>query len=106
MIQAMTNGHSPKPKFALGQVVATPGALEALQQSGQSPSEFLSRHVVGDWGQVCEDDRALNEEALKDGSRIMSVYSTSKGTKIWIITDATDEMGRRVVTTCLLPEDY
>jgi len=106
MISIPTNGQSTKPKFPLGQVVATQGAIVALQKSGQLPGEFLARHVTGDFGEVCDDDKALNEEALKDGSRIMSVYRTSKGTKIWIITDAADDTGRREVTTCLLPEDY
>lgn len=39
-----------KPLFDLGQLVATPGALAALEKRGQSPMEFLSRHVTGDWG--------------------------------------------------------
>lgn len=95
-----------RPKFSLGQVVATPGAVHALRQSGEMPADFLNRHVSGDWGDICDDDKRLNEEAVQDGSRIMSVYSTSLGTKIWIITDATNEDGRREVTTLLLPEDY
>jgi len=95
-----------KPKFNLGQVVATPGAIHSLRQSGEMPAKFLNRHVSGDWGDISDNDRELNEEAVKDGSRIMSVYSTSKGTKFWIITDATNEGGRREVTTLLLPEDY
>lgn len=95
-----------KPKFNLGQVVATPGAIHALRQSGEMPAKFLNRHVSGDWGDISDNDRELNEEAVEDGSRIMSVYSTSRGTKIWIITDASNEDGRREVTTLLLPEDY
>ena len=106
MIQATTNGHISKPKFSLGQVVATPGAITALRQSGEMPAKFLNRHVSGDWGDICDDDRQLNGEALQDGSRIMSVYSTSMGVKLWVITDATNDIGRREVTTVLLPEDY
>ncbi len=48
-----TNG---KPKFNLGQILATPGALEALQESGQNVQFFLARHVRGDWGEVCASD--------------------------------------------------
>lgn len=95
-----------KAKFPLGQLLATPGALEALHESGQSPAEFLLRHVQGDWGDLSSDDKLLNEEALTDGSRIMSVYRTNKGTKLWIITEAADENGHRVCTTCLLPDEY
>lgn len=98
--------HVAKPKFNLGQVVATPGTIHAFQQSGEMPFNFLNRHAHGDYGDICDDDKQLNEEAVDDGSRIMSVYSTSKGIKIWVITDATNDDGRREVTTLLLPEDY
>lgn len=106
MISIPTNGHSAKPKFSLGQVLATPGAVEALEKSSQTPAEFLMRHVAGDWGEVCADDKALNDESLIDGSRIMSAYRTSKGEKIWIITEATDEHAHRCCTTILLPSEY
>ena len=99
-------GHAPKPKFSLGQVLATPGALEALEQSGQSPAVFLSRHVVGDWGDVCPDDKEANEQSLLDGSRLLSAYRTNKGVKLWIITEAADDQGQRAATTILLPEEY
>ena len=90
-----------KPLFDLGQVVATPGALAALEEAGQSPSEFLTRHVHGDWGMVDEHDRQANDGALQDGSRILSAYVLTTGTKIWIITEAD-----RSSTCCLLPEEY
>jgi hypothetical protein len=93
-------------KFPLGQVVATPGALEALEESGQTPDFFLEQHVSGNWGIVSEDDWALNDEALKDGSRLLSAYLTLKGKKLWIITEATDDDGHRAVTTILLPSEY
>ncbi len=99
-----TNG---KPKFSLGQIVATPGALEALEESGQTPMEFLSRHARGDWGEdLCEEDRQLNDQALIDGSRLLSAYRTRKGTKLWIITEAKGDDGHRAATTCLLPQEY
>ena len=97
----------PMPsKFHLGQLVATPGALQALHESGQTPDFFLARHAAGDWGEVCEEDGALNDQALKDGSRILSAYSTLKGKRLWIITGAADEDGNRTVTTILRPEEY
>jgi hypothetical protein len=88
-------------KFPLGRVVATPGALEALQASGQAPWDFLSRHVSGDWGEVDAEDWHLNDQALEVGSRILSAYKTATGVKIWVITEAD-----RAVTTILLPEEY
>lgn len=90
-----------QPRFSLGQVVATPGALEALASSNQSPEEFLKRHLSGDWGDVCEDDRQANEDALLHGERLLSSYRTSKSVKLWIITEAD-----RSATTLLLPEEY
>ena len=93
-------------KFPLGLLLATPGVLDALAESGQSPAEFLLRHVQGDWGDLSSDDKQLNDEALIDGSRIMSACRTNKGTKLWIITEAADENGHRVCTTCLLPDEY
>lgn len=104
MISIPTN--VPKPKFPLGQVLATPGALEAMENSGESPASFLSRHIAGDWGIVDAEDKAANDQSLIDGSRILSAYHTSKGEKIWIITEATDDQGHRAATTILLPEEY
>ena len=95
-----------KPKFSLGQVLATPGALEALEKSGESPATFINRHASGDWGEVSGGDGQLNDEALKDGSRLLSAYRTKFGTKLWVITEATDDQGRREATTILLPEEY
>ena len=89
------------PKFSLGQLVATPGALDALAQSGQSPADFLSRHVRGDWGEVGDEDKGLNDEALVHGTRLLSAYRTLRGVRIWVITEAD-----RSSTCVLLPEEY
>ncbi len=89
------------PLFRLGQVVATPGALEALEESAQSASEFLGRHVSGDWGELSKEDCKENELSLKEGFRILSAYRLKSGKKIWVITEAD-----RSSTTILLPEEY
>jgi hypothetical protein len=88
-------------RFALGTLVATPGALEALEDSGQSPAEFLARHCSGDWGEVDQADAAENELSVEQGFRILSAYSTRRGVKLWIITEAD-----RSATTILLPDEY
>jgi hypothetical protein len=95
-----------RPRFSLGRTLATPGALRAIEEAGQTPAEFLDRHVCGDWGIVSAGDGALNDEALTDGSRILSAYRTSTGVKLWIITEAKDDEGQRAATTILLPEEY
>jgi hypothetical protein len=95
-----------KPKFPLGQLLATPGALKALEESGQSPAFFLERHMNCDWGEVDAEDKRANDQALVDGSRILSAYKTLKGVKIWIITEAVGEDGRRAATTTLRADEY
>ncbi|NLY01883.1 MAG: hypothetical protein GXY83_37840 [Rhodopirellula sp.] len=94
------------PRFDLGQVVATPAALGALHKARQSPTEFVLRHAAGDWGNVCEEDRRLNEEAISNGSQIVSCYRTRTRVAIWVITDGADERGKRHATTVLLPDEY
>ncbi len=89
------------PKFSLGRIVATPGALQALEEANQSPFEFLERHQAGDWGELCEEDKRENEFSVRNGFRILSAYRTRNNTKIWIITEAD-----RSVTTLLLPDEY
>ncbi len=96
----------PCAKFSLGQVVGTPGAISAIEASGQTPDYFLDRHVRGDWGEVCQEDWQLNQDSLIDGSRILSVFRTLKGKRLYVITEAKDDQGHRAATTILLPEDY
>ncbi len=88
-------------RFSLGRTVATPGALEALEQSGQRPFTFLARHVSGDWGEVPKEDAAENELSIEQGFRILSAYTLTNGERIWVITEAD-----RSVTTILLPAEY
>lgn len=95
-----------QPEFCLGRLLITPGALEALEKSGQSALEFLQHHVRGNWGDVCEEDRQANDDALIDGSRILSAHRTSLGERLWIITEAADDAGQRAATTILLPSEY
>ena len=96
------NGHHRNPKFALGQIVATPGALDALDRNGQSLAEFIQRHARCDWGDVCAEDAELNNEALNEGGRLLSSYILKDGTtKLWVITEAD-----RSSSCGLLPSEY
>lgn len=95
-----------KPKFSMGKPLATPGALEALAEAGQTTGELLARHLTADWGDVDAGDAALNDAALTDGSRLFSAYTLRTGVKIWVITEAADDHGRRAATTLILPEEY
>jgi hypothetical protein len=95
-----------RPKFILGQTVATPGALKAVHQAGQSVIQILTRHAACDWGDLGDEDKRLNAEALKDGSRLLSAYDLRSGVRIWVITEAADDSGQRAATTILLPDEY
>ena len=99
-----TNG---KAKFNPGEVLlTTPGASEAFERNGQTPFEFLKRHVVGDWGDLCDEDSQANNQSLIDGSRLLSAYRLKDGTKLWCISEAVGENGKREAVTFLLPEEY
>jgi hypothetical protein len=93
-------------KLTLGQIVATPAALAAIEASSQNPAKFLRRHASKDWGDLDDEDKRLNDEAVQDGSRILSAYHTTDGTKVWIVTEAEGDDGQRAATTILLPEEY
>jgi hypothetical protein len=90
-----------KKSVPLGRLVATPAALEALTQAGQSYVEFVDRHRRGDWGEVGGDDWELNDRSLEDGSRVLSAYRTRNDVRIWVVTEAD-----RSSTCILLPGEY
>ena len=87
--------------FPLGQIVATPGALDALTCADHTPGEFLCRHAAGDWGQLDAHDVAENLYGLKHGFRVLSSYRTNAGDTLWLITEAD-----RASTNILLPQEY
>lgn len=87
------------PKFPLGHLTATPGALAKIALSELQAA--LNRHSNGDWGDLDEHDRRVNESALAHGGRLFSQYDSQDKTRFWIITECD-----RSVTTILLPEEY
>jgi hypothetical protein len=87
--------------FPLGQVVATPGALDALERAAESAADYLARHASGDWGELDAEDRAANDAALTDGSRILSAYTLGTKERLWIVTEHD-----RSYSTILLPSEY
>ena len=88
------------PLFPLGWIVATPGALDALEAADVAPAALLARHQTGDWGTVPPEDAAENELSVERGFRIISSYSVVDE-RVWIITEAD-----RSATTLLLPSEY
>lgn len=95
------SGEYASPKFTLGRLVATPAALATMGTFAINPHELLSRHLLGDWGEVDASDKAANDAAVRDGfARIVSVYGEGDRT-LYVITEAD-----RSATTILRPEDY
>ena len=89
------------PKFSPGQIVATPGALAAMEEHQCQPLTLLARHLAGDWGVLPAEDAQLNDEALKSNGRLLSSYPLGGDTRIWVITE-----WDRSVTTFLKPDEY
>ena len=84
-----------EPLLALGRVVATPGAADALRDRPQYATRLLARHAAGDWGAVCDQDRRTNDAAVHDGGRVLSAYPIDPThpcqgygpNTLWIITE-------------------
>lgn len=93
--------HRAGPRFKLGHVLATPAAVDVLNQARVSIIDLLIRHVRGDWGDLPESDRQQNELSVEAGLRILSSYILPNGQTVWIITE-----WDRSATTFLLPSDY
>jgi hypothetical protein len=89
------------PLFNLGDVVATPAALNAMQSCDVSPAQLLQLHVSGNWGSVDPEDAKANDAAVHNGERILSSYRIGEYTRVWVITE-----WNRSVTTILLPSEY
>lgn len=88
--------------FELGRVVATKGAIALLQERQVNPALLLLRHQLCDWGDLDQEDKCTNDEALKSGGRLFSSYNLhGPDHRVWIITE-----WDRSVTTILLPEEY
>jgi len=94
-------GSAASPRFALGPIVATPAALSALNDAGENALPYLARHVRGDWGEICDEDKKKNGFSVANGFRILSAYTLTTRVKIWIITEAD-----RSSTCVLLPSGY
>jgi hypothetical protein len=101
MALRLRRGERVSTLLELGEVVATPGALEALAVARVKPRALLARHRSGDWGEIPPEDARENQRSLEHGWRIISSYTLPTSAKVWILTEAD-----RSTTTLLLPEEY
>ena len=90
-----------QPRFQAGHLVMTAGVNDLVQRGDLDPVPYLQRHLNGDWGDLCDDDRRSNDAALENGDRLFSSYRITPDLKLWIITE-----WDRSVTTLLLPDEY
>jgi hypothetical protein len=99
---ATDTNSTPSPvRFQLGRIYLTPGSIDALENAGQSPQEFINRHARLEQGELTDEDYKENLFSADKRLRIFSAFRTSQGIKIWVITEAD-----RSVTTLLLPDEY
>lgn len=102
-------------RFKMGKLVWTRGVNDKIADDSAF-SKFvlasLKRYGASDWGEICEEDKTINGDALRQGLRLMGVYEFRRKpkaskqerdviTKIWIITE-----WDRSVTTVLFPDEY
>ena len=89
------------PRFTVGWLIITPGALFALVEAQEDPRSFIYRHMKGDWGDVGPAEWAANEYAVRHGERLFSIYHTRHGRRLWVRTE-----GSRYATTILVPQEH
>jgi len=75
-------------KFDVGQLIVTPTASAALEADGETVARLLERHQAGDWGDVTQHERSINDQGLETSLSLQSVYHTRRGQKIIFVTRA------------------
>ena len=91
-------------KFDRGQIVVTRGVNDLMAEDNNFAifvTKSFRRYIACDWGEMCEDDKNLNDDAVRTGEdRILAAYKNDNY-KIYIITE-----WDRSVTTILFPDEY
>lgn len=88
-------------RFKSGMFCVTNGGRGAMERSAQSPAEFLHRHLTGDWGELCDEDMEVNEQAVQRGGMILSHYRTARGERLYVHTPRD-----RTRTIIMTPEEW
>lgn len=91
-------------------IVPDEGVVELMDESKEFNdfvSGCLSRYILYDWGDTCEEDWEANNKAAFNGERVLAVYNIPEELEsnfeehLWIITE-----WDRSTTTLLFPSDY
>ncbi len=91
------------PRFQLGKLVMTSGIQNIINEKPSYQYElvnYLNRYMNEDWGDLCDDDKQMNEDGIMNNERILASYLTTSG-KIYIITERD-----RSYTTILFASEY
>lgn len=91
--------------FDMGQVVMTRGVNDLVAENSKYAKfvyNSLMRFAQNDWGDLCAEDKRLNDLALskENPGRLLARYNNPDG-DIYIITE-----WDRSYTTILFPDEY
>ena len=90
--------------YSLGKVVMTNGISSKMAESKKFSDEIMNcfkKYMVCDWDDMCNEDKEMNDNALRTGTaRVLASYDTSEG-KVYIITEQ-----NRSYTTILFANEY
>ncbi len=96
---------TPKPTLFKGGTLVVTTGVQHLASTNQALAALLYRHLTGDWGDLCDEDKAENQFSLENDYRILSHYKFTDAegadARVYIITE-----WDRSLTTILLPDEY
>ena len=76
--------------YSLGKVVMTNGISSKMAENEKFSNEIANcfrRYIVCDWGALCDEDKEMNDKALRTGTaRVLAAYDTSEG-RVYIVTE-------------------
>lgn len=84
--------------FPMGKVIASAGVREKI--CPVCVGLALKSHAHGVWGRVSQWDALANDQAVKNGGRILSKFRGGAGIEFYVVTEA----DRSVTTVCLVEE--
>lgn len=90
--------------YSLGKVVMTNGINSKMAENKKFSDEIMNcfkKYMVCDWGDMCNEDKEMNDNALRTGTaRVLAAYNISEG-RVYIITEQD-----RSYTTILFANEY
>lgn len=96
----------PEPLFDCGYLVATPTALDLVEEHQVDLPDLFSRHLRGDWGEVGDDGAEANQETIRIrvGTVLSSSTVTPGGDRLWVATAFSEP--EDLSTYVMLPSEW